>query len=156
MMSNYSPREKKNRKTVCIFLTCYNCPVSWPGIMFSIEHCQICLKGTESDRARGALDSGLSLASPSTLDTLAHSQMHTKPLTHLASFHNNILRIPQCVLAHALFQMSRSCFRNVTPASRRSLLGGTDMSLPSTTSELNSPAPPANSDDLILVLIQGS
>lgn len=68
--------------------------------------------------------------------------------------------MPQWVLAHsfahALFQMSRSCFRNVTPASRSSLLSGIDMSLPSMISGLNGPAALANSDDLIPVLIQGS
>lgn len=37
-----------------IFLTCCNCPVSWPEITFSIEQCQICLKWTQSDRARTA------------------------------------------------------------------------------------------------------
>lgn len=43
----------EHMKTVCIFLTCYNCPVSWPGIIFSVEQCQICLNGTRSDKARG-------------------------------------------------------------------------------------------------------
>ncbi len=52
--------------------------------------------------------------------------------------------------------MSRSCFRNVTPGSRRSLLNGIDMSLLSMISGLNNPAALANSDDLIPVLIQGS
>lgn len=50
--------------------------------------------------------------------------------------------------------MSRSCFRNVTPASRSFLLYGPDMSLPSTISGLKSAPAPANNDDLIPVLIQ--
>lgn len=50
--------------------------------------------------------------------------------------------------------MSRSRFRNVTPASRSFLLYGTDMSLPSTISGLKSPPAPANNDDLIAVLIE--
>lgn len=55
---------------------------------------------------------------------------------------------------HTLFQMSRSRFRNVTPASRSFLLYGPDMSLPSTISGLKRPPAPANNDDLIPVLIQ--
>lgn len=96
----------------------------------------------------------------SVLDTLAFSarrcrRAHTYPFLQQYPVYPSVIS-PSCRLRTDLFQMSRSRLGSVTPAFRRSLLCGIDMSLLPSISGLNSPAPLANSDDLIPVLIQGS
>lgn len=95
------------------------------------------------------------------LDTFTFSVQryrHILPPEHTLPFRQQYPVNPSVFHAHSfphtLFQMSRSRFRNVTPASRSFFLLGPDMSLPSTISGLKRPSAPANNDDLIPVLIQ--